>query len=268
MPAERPDDETSPPKSLPDAPHPVLAGWYGEAASRIGFVRRLFDDGARDYDRLNRLFSFNTGAGYRARTLRGAGLRPGDRVLDVATGTGLVAREALRIVQSQGLVVGLDLSAGMLAVAARHDGLALVMADAGHLPICDGGFDMVTMGYALRHVADLRAAFAGFRRVLRPGGRLVLMEIASPPGRIRGGLARLYLGRMVPLLGRLTGGGAAADRMMRYYWDTIEHCVPEAAILAALGASGFADPRCETQFGLLKTYTARRALPVHAARGS
>ncbi|WP_428374576.1 class I SAM-dependent methyltransferase [Lichenicoccus sp.] len=267
MPAERPEDETGPASLLSGAPHPVLAGWYGKADARAGFVRRLFDAGAPDYDRLNRLFSFNSGAGYRARTLRGAGLRPGDRVLDVATGTGLVAREALRIVQSQGLVVGLDLSAGMLAVAAGREGLALVMGDAGQLPICDAGFDMVTMGYALRHVADLRAAFAGFRRVLRPGGTLVLMEIASPPGRIRRRLARLYLSRLVPLLGRLTGGGAAADRMMRYYWDTIEHCVPEAVILASLAASGFAEARCDTQFGLLKTYTARRALPVRAARG-
>ncbi len=266
MPAEHPEVEAGT-ADLSGAPHPVLAGWYGTSDDRAGFVRRLFDQGAPDYDRLNRLFSFNTGAAYRARTLRAAGLRPGDRVLDVATGTGLVACEALRIVQSQGLVVGLDLSAGMLGVAAGREGLALVMADAGQLPVCDGGFDMVTMGYALRHVADLRTTFAGFRRVLRPGGTVVLMEIGVPRDAVRRRLARIYLGRLVPLLGRLTGGGTAAERMMRYYWDTIEHCVPETVILAALAASGFADARCDTQFGLLKTYTARRALPVHAARG-
>ena len=266
MPAENPEVEAGSADDLSGAPHPVLSGWYGRAGDRVGFVRQLFDQGAQDYDRLNRLFSFNTGAGHRARMLRAAGLRPGDRVLDVATGTGLVAREALPIVQSQGLVVGLDLSAGMLGMAARHQGLALLLADAGRLPICDAAFDMVTMGYALRHVADLRAAFAGFRRVLRPGGALVLMEIAVPPGAVGRRLARLYLGRVVPLLGRITGGGEASARMMRYYWDTIEHCVPEATILAALAASGFADARCETQFGMLKTYTARRALPVHAAR--
>ncbi len=266
MPSQQPGNRADPATPHPDAPHPVLAGWYGQENDRAGFVQALFDDGAPTYDRLNRLLSFNTGAGYRARLLRQAGLRVGDRVLDVATGTGMVAREALRIVQSQGLVVGLDLSGGMLAIAARDPGLALVMADAGSLPICDAAFDMVTMGYALRHVADLRVAFAGFRRVLRPGGTLVLMEIAYPTGRLRRLFAKLYLSRMAPLLGRLTGGGDAADRMMRYYWDTIEHCVPESTILAALTAGGFANARCDTQFGLLKTYVARRAMPVHAGR--
>ena len=242
----------------------MLHEWYEDSGQRAGFVRTLFDAGAEEYDRINRLFSFNRGGLYRAHLLRGAGLRPGDRVLDLATGTGLVAREACRLAQPGGLVVGLDISPGMLAVARRlmhtHPGLVLTRADAEMLPVGDGGFDMVTMGYALRHLSDLDRAFAEFRRVLRPGGRLLLMEIARPRSRIGQALARLYLGHAVPLLSRLSGGGEQAARMMRYYWDTIEGCAPEAGILQALRRSGFEDARCITEFGLFKTYGARRPL--------
>jgi demethylmenaquinone methyltransferase / 2-methoxy-6-polyprenyl-1,4-benzoquinol methylase len=242
------------------APHPVLRPWYDEAGQRAGFVRALFDAGAGGYDRINRLLSFNTGGRYRAHMLRRAGLQPGDTVLDVATGTGLVAREARRLVEPGGVVVGLDVSAGMLAVARRQSGLALLQADAERLPVADGGFDMVTMGYALRHVGDFGRAFAEFRRVLRPGGTLVLMEIARPRSRAGYALARLYLGHAVPLVSRALGGGRQAGRMMRYYWDTIEHCASEASILAALRGQGFERTRCETELGLFKTYVARNPL--------
>ena len=242
------------------APHPVLDRWY-EASGHARFVRSLFDENAGGYDRINRLFSLNTGGRYRSQLLRRAGLGPGGRLLDVATGTGLVAREALRLTQPGGLVIGLDISAGMLAVARRQTGLALVQADAETLPIEDGGFDMVTMGYALRHVADLDRTFAEFRRVLRPDGVLVLMEIARPAGPVGHALARIYLGWVVPLVSRLLGGSKQAHRMMRYYWDTIENCAPERSILASLHRSGFVEARCATEFGLFKTYIARRPAP-------
>ncbi len=242
----------------PLPPHPVLTAYYPGAAEREGFVRRLFDATAADYDRINRIFSFGTGQRYRAQALRRAGLAPGMQVLDVATGTGMVAAAAQHLVGPSGSVTALDLSAGMLRRAGRHAGLRLVRGTVDSLPFADARFDLLTMGYALRHVGSLDAAFAEFARVLRPGGRVLLLEIGRPDSRLGHRLVRAYLGRVVPLLSRLAGSGRQAATLMRYYWDTIETCVPPQTILATLRASGLDDARCITEFGMFRTYTATR----------
>ncbi len=100
-------------------PHPVLPAYYQKTEQRPAFVRDLFNKTAPQYDRINKLFLFNSGAWYRGKALRRAGLRPGMRVLDLATGTGLVAREAVAITGSKADVIGLDMSEGMLAEAQR-----------------------------------------------------------------------------------------------------------------------------------------------------
>ena len=240
------------------APHPDLTGYYPAAEARAGFVRRLFDDTAAHYDRINSVFSLGSGAWYRRQALRRAGLRPGDRLLDVACGTGLVTREALALVGPQGLVLGLDPSAGMLGEA-RRLGAPLVQARAEALPLADASLDMVSMGYALRHVAALDAAFAEYHRVLRPGGRLLLLEIGRPDSRLGLALAKAYLGRVVPALCRVAA--PRAGTLMTYYWDTIEACVPAEAIQTALRGAGFQAVSCETSLGLFRAYTARRAPP-------
>ena len=239
-------------------PHPVLAAYYARPAERTGFVRNLFDATAADYEGINRIFSLGTGQRYRARALRRAGVSSGARVLDVATGTGMVAAAAMALVGPGGSVTGLDLSAGMLRIARRHSGLRVIQGSVDALPLAGATFDMLTMGYALRHVASLDGAFAEFARVLRPGGRVLLLEIGRPGGRLAHRLARAYLGRAVPWLSRLAGSGREAETLMRYYWDTIENCVSPGAILAALNASGFRDARCASEFGLFNTYSATR----------
>jgi len=237
------------------APHPDLTGYYGGTAERAGFVRRLFDDTAPQYDRINRVFSLGTGAWYRRQALSRAGLRPGMTVLDVACGTGLVTREALRLAGPGGTVIGLDPSAGMLAEA-RATGAPLLQGRAEAIPLPDASVDMLTMGYALRHVADLSVAFAEYSRVLRPGGRVLLLEIGRPDGERALRFARFYLGRVVPSLCRLTA--PRAGTLMQYYWDTIEACVPAETILHHLGAAGFGAVRCETSLGIFRAYSATR----------
>jgi demethylmenaquinone methyltransferase/2-methoxy-6-polyprenyl-1,4-benzoquinol methylase len=239
-------------------PHPALTAYYAGPDDRAGFVCRLFDATAGDYDAINQIFSFGTGRRYRAQALRRAGLTAGAKTLDVATGTGMVAAAAQQVVGPSGSVTALDLSEGMLRVARRHPGLRLIRGSVDALPLADAQFDLLTMGYALRHVASLDVAFAEFTRVLRPGGRVLLLEIGRPHGRIAHHLAHAYLGRVVPLLSRLAGSGRRAEMLMRYYWDTIENCVPPETILAALRASGLQDVSCVTEFGVFKTYTAAR----------
>lgn len=240
------------------APHPTLPGYYDVAEERAGFVRRLFDDTARHYDRINAVFSLGTGGRYRRQTLQRAGLRPGMRVLDVACGTGLVTREAARIVGAEGHVMGLDPSAGMLAEARRQLRLPFLQGRAETLPLADASLDFITMGYALRHVADLAGPFAEYHRVLRPGGTVLLLEIGRPDGPVAHALAKAYLGKVVPALCRVAAPAARSGMLMQYYWDTIEACVPAATILHHLRMAGFAQVECETTLGIFRSYIARR----------
>jgi demethylmenaquinone methyltransferase/2-methoxy-6-polyprenyl-1,4-benzoquinol methylase len=254
----------APPDAPPDAsrgavrPHPVLPAYYRSAGQRTSFVRGLFNKTAVDYDRINTVFSLGSGGPYRRHALRQAGLRPGLRILDVAVGTGLVAQQAVRITRDPNAVIGLDLSENMLAVARAKLGIPLVQGRIEALPVADASVDLVSIGYALRHVPDLTVAFAEFHRVLRPGGRVLVLEIARPTGRMAHLLTKLYLGWVVPALcGGLRSGGAA-QTLMRYYWDTIEACVPPATILQSLRDTGFHAVGCDTALGVFRAYHATK----------
>jgi demethylmenaquinone methyltransferase / 2-methoxy-6-polyprenyl-1,4-benzoquinol methylase len=238
-------------------PHPVLPEYYGDEAGRRRNLARLFDESAGSYDRITQWMAFGSGHWYRQRVLQQSGLRQGHRLLDVACGSGVLATFGRAMVGAGGMAVGLDPSLGMLAQARRRGARPLVRGFAEALPFADGRFDRLTMGYALRHVGDLRRTFAEYRRVLRPGGRLVLLEITAPRGAVGRGALRLYMRGAVPLVARRIGGDAPR-RLMEYYWDTIESCVPPEAILAALTDAGFADVRRRVLFGILSEYLAAR----------
>jgi demethylmenaquinone methyltransferase / 2-methoxy-6-polyprenyl-1,4-benzoquinol methylase len=248
-------------------PHPPLPEYYAAPRERGRFVRGLFNGTAGDYNRINQIFSLGSGGWYRRQALLRAGLRPGHRILDIAVGTGLVAAEALRITGRPADVVGLDVSEGMLAEARRGLPIPLVQAQAEALPVAEASLDFVSMGYALRHVADLAVTFAEYRRVLKPGGTLLLLEIGRPESRLAYALARAYLGGVVPAVCRWTTPRGRSDRLMRYYWDTIDACVPAETILHHLDGAGFEAVRCDTQLGVFRAYSARRPLPAAAARG-
>ncbi len=247
------------PASQPVEPHPVLPSYYTDLVQRPAFVRTLFDHTARHYDRINQLLSLGTGGWYRRYALLRAGLRPGMRVLDVATGTGLVARQAVAITGSKDGIVGLDISSGMLAEAGRRLGIGLLQASAEQLPLAAASIDFLSMGYALRHVCDLDATFREFYRVLRPGGTVLLLEIARPPAGLRYQLLGLYLGRVIPWLARWTTDDKEMQTLMRYYWDTIEHCVSAETILQTLSGSGFAAAGCQVDGGIFRAYWGRKA---------
>jgi demethylmenaquinone methyltransferase/2-methoxy-6-polyprenyl-1,4-benzoquinol methylase len=239
-------------------PHPLLKEHYGTREERRRYLGELFDRGAGHYDRSVGVLALGTGQLYRRRVLRRAGVGAGARVLDVATGTGLMARAAIDVLGDGTAVIGLDPSAGMLTEAQRRIGIPLVRALGDALPFADEAFDLMTMGFALRHVDDLDLAFAGFHRVLRPGGSLVLLEITRPDGRIARSAARVYFRHLVPRLARLRTRREDAAAMMRYYWETIEQCVPPEAILGALRQAGFAAER-RVSLGVFSEYWGRKA---------
>ncbi|MCB1776251.1 MAG: class I SAM-dependent methyltransferase [Candidatus Competibacteraceae bacterium] len=218
----------------------------------------MFDRTAGYYDRVNQLLSFGSGSWYRRRALTRAGLKPGMTVLDVAIGTGLVARQALAITGDAQAVVGLDVSAGMLAEVRRLLHVPLIQGVMEQLPVADESFDFVSMGYALRHVTDLNVTFREFHRVLRPGGVLLILEITRPAQPFKRALLKFYLGRVIPLLSRLTTGNRDMQTLMRYYWDTIENCVPPETIIAAIRDAGFAEAGCDVEFDLFRGYFGRK----------
>lgn len=242
----------------PLEPHPVLPEYYPDLAQRPVFVREMFDRTARHYDRINRLLSFGSGGWYRRRALLRAGLHPGMNVLDVAIGTGLVARQALAITGDQQAVVGLDVSMGMLDEVRRQLDLPLIQGLMEQVPVADARFDLVSMGYALRHVADLQATFREFHRVLRPGGTLLILEIARPAHPFKRVVLKFYLGWLIPLLGRVTTGSRDLQTLMRYYWDTIDHCVPPETIIQAIRDAGFIEAGCNVEFDLFRAYFGRK----------
>ncbi|MBU2640653.1 MAG: class I SAM-dependent methyltransferase [Thiobacillus sp.] len=220
------------------APHPPLTAYYADENERRGYVGKLFDHTAADYDRIDRLLALGSGPWYRNQALQRAGLKPGMRVVDVGIGTGLVAREAVKLVGDPALVIGVDPSVGMMAEA-HLPGVQLIEGRAEAIPFPDASFDFLSMGYALRHIGDLSAAFSEFHRVLKPGGRLCLLEITKPERAWSQALLKAYMRGVVPVLARLIGSSAESAKLWRYYWDTIEACVPPSGVIDTLEKAGF-----------------------------
>ena len=242
-------------------PHPVLDKYYPSDADRQSFVGTLFDGAARHYNRIGTMLDLGSGPWYRRWALRRAGLRPGMRLLDVATGTGLVARGAVRTLGEPGRVVGVDPSRGMLREARKALASPLVQGRAEALPFRDDLFDMLSMGFALRHVPDLEAAFREYRRVLKPGGRVVLLEVSRPRSPVSRWLIRVHLQHILPLMARISTRSEPAQVLMKYYWDTIDRCVPPETILEVLRRGGFVDVNRGTLFGFLSEYSASKPSP-------
>lgn len=244
-----------PPKN-PHSPIGPLPRYFADEVTRRRFVTELFDLDAREYDFIERLLGLGTGPRYRRDALRRSGLAPGMRVLDIATGTGLTAREALAIVGGSGHVVGLDPSAGMLSEA-HTLAIPLVRARGEALPLRSASFDFACMGFALRHVADLDRLFSEMRRVLVPGGTACVLELTRPQRPSVSWTVRVFMTRVVPALARMVRRDTDASRLMNFYWDTIEACVPPADVLAALQRAGFAQPARTVVLGMFSEYTAR-----------
>jgi demethylmenaquinone methyltransferase/2-methoxy-6-polyprenyl-1,4-benzoquinol methylase len=247
-------------------PHVPLTDYYADEPERHRFVRRIFDDTAPDYDRIENMMAFGSGPWYRGQALQRAGLKTGDQVLDVGIGTGLVARQALELIGPTGTLVGVDPSPGMMGQV-NLPGVQLLAGRAEALPCADTSCDFLVMGYALRHLADLSAAFGEFHRVLRPGGRLLVLEITRPAGRLGTLALKTYMRAVVPTIARFMARQQKTSELWRYYWDTIEACVPPEAVLQSLRSAGFDQVSRHLVLGIFSEYTAVKPGPRGPAPG-
>lgn len=171
-------------------------------------VAGMFDGVARNYDLTNDVLSMGMDRLWRRATFAAVNARPGQRVLDLAAGTGTSSEDYA----DAGIdVVSCDFSPGMVAVGkARRPDLAFVVADALHLPFADDSFDAVTISFALRNLVDPVAGLTEMARVTRPGGRLVVCEFSTPPNPAWRGMYGLYRDQVLPRLARMVGSNTEA----------------------------------------------------------
>ncbi|HEY3333947.1 MAG TPA: ubiquinone/menaquinone biosynthesis methyltransferase [Candidatus Limnocylindrales bacterium] len=204
--------------SLPPDHTPSGAGTGAGNAAAPTEVRVMFDRIATRYDLMNLLISAFQEPRWRRLLVDRAGLRPGDAALDVASGTGKVAADLQDRVAPFGRVLGVDLSPGMIAVAqdryTDRVGLEYVVGDALALPTDDASFDAATIAFGMRNLPDYRRGFEEMTRSVRPGGRVLCLEIARPRSRLAR-FMRWWFDRIVPVIGRLAGQGAAYGYLVR-----------------------------------------------------
>jgi demethylmenaquinone methyltransferase/2-methoxy-6-polyprenyl-1,4-benzoquinol methylase len=243
--------------STPVAPHPPLPRYYATDQKK-SFVRDIFNHTAGDYDRVEKMLALGSGSWYRRQALLRAGLTQGMRVLDVAIGTGLVAREEVAITGDPKLVLGLDPSIGMITQARRTLTVQTVLACAEQIPLDANSFDFLSMGYALRHLTDLTVVFEEFHRVLKPGGTVCILEIPRPPRGLRRTIMKAYMRFVVPALTRFTTHHADTQLLWQYYWDTIETCVSAETVITTLESAGFINIKHHQELGLFSEYTAQK----------
>jgi demethylmenaquinone methyltransferase/2-methoxy-6-polyprenyl-1,4-benzoquinol methylase len=195
----------------------------------------MFDRIARRYDVVNTVLSGGTDAGWRRRAARETGLRSGGAALDVACGSGKLTAELARLAAPNGRVLGLDFSPQMLEVARReHPGIEFFEGDALNLPFDDVSFDASTIAFGLRNLADPIRGLREMVRVIKPGGRAVVLEFVQPPRGLVGGAYRMYLRTLLPSIGGLLSGDSSA---YRYLSDTIDsYRTPDELVEMAMRA--------------------------------
>ncbi len=193
---------------MTDTGRPTGRSWdteqLPEGDEKVAAVRDMFDAIAPKYDRLNRIISLRLDVRWRRRAVRDLALAAGSRVLDLASGTGDLCVD----LATAGLrPLSIDLSFGMLA--ADRSGVPRVQADILRLPVPDASTDGVTCGFALRNLADLPSFFDELGRVVRPGGRIALLDVGIPGNPVVRWGNDIYFGKVVPRIGALLSDGAA-----------------------------------------------------------
>ena len=202
----------------------------------------MFNTIARRYDLLNRLMSLGMDRRWRRLAVQRSEFRPGGRALDICCGTGMITQELALTAGATGQVTGLDFSEQMLAVARENlqgfrlaKSITLVQGNAMDLPFPDDSFDCVTVGWGLRNVPDIATVLREMTRVVRPGGKVVSLDMAKPGAPVFKQLYWLYFNKLVPLMGHLWAGSRGAYNYLHDSARVFPHQQELAQMFAATG---------------------------------
>ncbi len=204
-----------------------------EGDEKRAAVRSLFDSIAPRYDLVNRIMTFRMDVGWRKKTIASLDLTTESTVLDLACGTGDFCRELEKLDHH---VIGVDLSLGMLRSA--KTGAPLLQGDLLALPFADGSVEGAVCGFALRNLVDLEAFFGELARVIRPGGRVGLLDVSQPENRLLAFGHGIYFNRVVPFVGGLLSDKNAYAYLPR----SVSYLPPTKTILRLLESAGFDQP--------------------------
>lgn len=223
-------------------------------------VRAMFDRIAGKYDLMNSVMTAGLHDRWRARAVDLAELEPGDRALDVATGTGDLAFELSKAVGTKGEVIASDFSEQMLEVAREKQGktnaynVRFEWANAMELPYEDDEFAAVTVGFGVRNFSNLDRGLSELARVVRPGGKVVILEISTPTRPPLSFFYRAWFDRLVPMLGKIGG----EDSAYSYLPNSVKRFPDPRELAAKLARAGTADVRyMSTAGGIIVTHHAR-----------
>lgn len=236
----------------------VTGPYYENPAEKQDFLRGIFDRTAPHYERIAKWGWFGTGEVYRRQALLRAGAEPEMTAIDVASGTGAVARALLTILDSPDQLVCVEPSAGMIAESEKTVPAVHHQATAEEIPVDSGTFDLLTMGFALRHVDNLDTAFAEFHRVLKPGGKILIMDVTRPESLIGQFWFRLYFKHFLPFLSLISTGDRESHRLMKYYWDTMDQMISREAVVGIFRDAGFHNVEHHVVAGCFSEYRAER----------
>lgn len=217
---------------------------------------RLYSKAAPLYDRINLSVSFGNGYSYRREEIQALDIAPGDQVLDVGSGTGILARAAMDSTGTTGRVVALDPCREMLQIARASGVIETVLGSVDDIPFEKDTFDVVTAGYSLRYARDIEHGLAQIRNVLKPGGRVLILEITPPGNRLLRALTRAYILIGARAIALLATRSLTSQRLLGHLWNEIRTTPQPKEFTEALRAAGFERCLCRRKHGMLTAYTA------------